>query len=125
MRNPQAFRQTKFDCIIKPNEVADMRDQVMSDAQSCYSSVDISGTGNRLGGAKPSAGVPEKRHFKGCNCRKSHCQKKYCECYQQGVPCSDLCNCDQCENTEAHVRAHAKLVDSIRNGDHKENVGNN
>ena len=42
----------------------------------------------------------EKRHFKGCNCKKSNCQKKYCECFQQGVMCTDLCKCEICKNTE-------------------------
>ncbi len=44
------------------------------------------------------ASTQEKRHFKGCNCRRSNCQKKYCECFQQGVPCTDLCKCDDCLN---------------------------
>ncbi|CDW76670.1 UNKNOWN [Stylonychia lemnae] len=42
----------------------------------------------------------EKRHFKGCNCKKSFCQKKYCECFQSGVNCTDLCKCDECKNNE-------------------------
>ena len=38
------------------------------------------------------------KHNKGCNCRKSNCIKKYCECFQAGVKCTDLCKCEDCKN---------------------------
>lgn len=31
--------------------------------------------------------VPERK----CTCKKSHCQKKYCECHNAGMKCSSLC----------------------------------
>lgn len=34
--------------------------------------------------------VAAKKHQRGCNCQKSGCLKKYCECYQMGVECNDL-----------------------------------
>ena len=33
-----------------------------------------------------------------CNCTKSNCMKKYCECFKQGFSCNSLCRCMDCKN---------------------------
>ncbi|XP_073309039.1 uncharacterized protein [Primulina huaijiensis] len=38
------------------------------------------------------------RHIRGCKCKKSMCLKKYCDCYQSKVGCSDGCRCEGCQN---------------------------
>ncbi|XVF42156.1 hypothetical protein PTKIN_Ptkin01aG0337200 [Pterospermum kingtungense] len=39
------------------------------------------------------------RHKRGCNCKRSSCLKKYCECFQAGVGCSSSCRCEGCKNS--------------------------
>ena len=34
----------------------------------------------------------------GCNCRKSRCLKKYCECFFTNTHCTAACKCTNCEN---------------------------
>eukprot|EP00826_Nyctotherus_ovalis_P020602 TRINITY_DN1648_c0_g2_i12.p1 TRINITY_DN1648_c0_g2~~TRINITY_DN1648_c0_g2_i12.p1 ORF type:complete len:304 (+),score=61.14 TRINITY_DN1648_c0_g2_i12:119-1030(+) len=44
---------------------------------------------------------PEKPQRTTCNCAKSECIKRYCECFKAGGRCGTGCNCTGCRNNTA------------------------
>lgn len=57
------------------------------------------------------------RTNKGCNCKKSKCLKKYCECFAGQAYCSDDCRCQACCNTVEHEDLRSKAIEEMKRKD--------
>ena len=54
------------------------------------------------------------RVFAICNCKRSRCVKKYCECFIVGKKCNENCKCSNCKNVdEPLIKKRKKKVKEI------------
>ncbi|XP_073127783.1 uncharacterized protein [Henckelia pumila] len=84
------------DEVLEARELIQSRNPLAFAPKVVRRSMEASGSDYGENGTRKSPS--SARHIKGCNCKKSMCLKKYCDCYQSKVGCSDGCRCEGCQN---------------------------
>lgn len=51
-------------------------------------------------------GIPAIVPTRKCTCKKSQCRKKYCECFNAGLKCTEECECCDCHNDKPSYNEH-------------------
>ncbi|MCL7036739.1 hypothetical protein MKW94_006973 [Papaver nudicaule] len=102
------------DCFNKPiqeNTVLSVRKQIESRNPLAFAPKVISHAAE-IGGLTYITPA-SARHKRGCNCKKSSCLKKYCECFQGGAGCSIKCKCEGCKNAFGTKDSYVPVVEEI------------
>ena len=65
----------------------------------------------------------KKTNNRGCNCKRSKCQKKYCDCYLENCFCSSNCKCENCSNVDPETVKLKKIKhNNEQNGEENVNL---
>ena len=105
----------KFSCKCKKSECLKLYCDCFANGEKCIG-CNCSNCSNQIGnefvinktyeevvGKNPIAmklNLQKESKVNGCNCSKSNCLKKYCECFKAGLLCSSSCRCRICDNKE-------------------------
>ena len=82
----------------KDTEVRFDRSEMLSTPTAITQLGNFNKTSNAQVGSNLSTRMELRTFSKGCNCKKSNCQKKYCDCFSNNKKCTIHCNCDCCYN---------------------------